>query len=114
MMAVAERFEELKQMAAPTNWRGRSGRFYGLAETRLAAFSLVGDDLYVLVARGRVLFVGGAQEVVADPALRANFRAALRQAELVYRTDAPADPVERLTAIWDLERAEPAAGLRLA
>jgi len=113
MMALAERFEDLKAVSQPTNWRGRSGRFYALVAQSLADFSLDGDDLYMLASGRRVLWVGGAAEVIFEPATRAHFRLALRQADSVFRVSAPATDIERMTIAWDLDGAEPVFGLSL-
>jgi hypothetical protein len=114
MMAVAERFEDLKAVAQPTNWRGRSGRFYALAALPVGQFSLDGDDLYMLASGRRVLWVGGAAEVIGEAASRAHFRLALRNADSAFRVSSPANATERMTIAWDLDGAEPVFGLSLA
>ena len=113
MMVLAERFEDLKDSAQVTNWRGRSGRFYALAPVPLASFSLAGSSLYLLAAEDRVLWVGTAADLVADSASRQRFRAALRLGEAAFSITAPADDVARMTMAWDLEAAVPVKGLRL-
>jgi len=113
MMAVAERFEDLREAAEATNWRGRSGRFYALLPLPVDQFALDSDDLYMLARGGDVLWVGTADEVVADAARRAAFRTALRVANAAFRLAAPTDEINRMTLAWDLEGAEPLVGLRL-
>jgi len=113
MMVVAERFEDLQAAAQATNWRGRSGRFYALEPLALERFGLTGSGLYLLTAADRVLWVGTADEVIAEALTRARFRVALGAADAAFRMDAPAGEIERMTIAWDLEGAEP-AGLRLA
>lgn len=113
MMAVAERFEDLKQAAQATNWRGRSGRFYAMAALPLDRFALEDDELYLLARGVDVLWVGTKAEVVADAARRAAFRTALRFANAAFRIEAPASDVDRMTMAWDLEGAEPVFGLSL-
>lgn len=112
-MVVAERFEELKDSAQATNWRGRSGRFYALTPVSLASFSLAGSALYLLAADDRVLWVGTAADVVADSASRQRFRAALLRGETAFRLTTPDNDVDRMTMAWDLETAVPVLGLRL-
>jgi hypothetical protein len=113
MMAVAERFEDLREAAAPTNWRGRSGRFYALLALPVEQFALDGGDLYMLARGGDVLWVGTADEVIADAARRAAFRTALRVANAAFSMPVPEDEIERMTVAWDLEAAEPLLGLRV-
>jgi len=114
MMAVAERFEDLKAAAQATNWRGRSGRYYALVALPLDLFALENDDLYLLARGTDVLWVGTEAEVVGDAARRAAFRTALRFANAAFRVGAPAGEVDRMTMAWDLEGAEPVFGLSLA
>ncbi len=113
MMAVAERFDELRGTAEATNWRGRSGRFYALKALPVDAFALVGSDLFLLARGPDVLWVGLEAEVVGDAAVRAAFRAALRVANAAFRIAAPESEIDRLTMAWDLEDAEPVIGLSL-
>lgn len=112
-MAVAERFEDLREAAAATNWRGRSGRFYALLPLPVDAFALEGDGLYLLARGADVLWVGTAAEVIAEAARRAAFRTALRVANAAFHVALPQGEIERMTIAWDLEGAEPLVGLRL-
>lgn len=96
------------------SWRGRSGRLYALSPERLEAFALRDNDLF-LVARGQLpLWAGCADDVIHDADSRARFRLALGCADRVFHVDAGGDDVERLTAVWDLEGAEPVLGLSAA
>lgn len=113
MMVVAERFEDLQAAAQATNWRGRSGRFYGLEPLAMADFSLDGPGVFLLARGSHVLWVGTAAEVIGDATRRAHFRLALREAQTVFRIDAPDSEIGRMTLAWDLEGAEPVLGLRL-
>ena len=45
MMAVAERFDDLRVTADVANWRGRSGRYYVLTPLPIDRFALTGSDL---------------------------------------------------------------------
>jgi len=94
--------------AAPTmRWRGRSGRQYTLRAARLDDFALRNNALY-LVARGSlVLWAGSSDDVIHDANSRARFRLAIDCADRVFEVEAGADQVERMTAVWDLEGAEP-------
>jgi hypothetical protein len=113
MMALAERFEDLQASAQPTNWRGRSGRFYALEALPIDRFGLSGSDLFLLARGADVLWVGSEAEIIGDFTQRAAFRDALRFATSVFRISPPADPIERLTMAFDLEGAEPITGLSL-
>ncbi|OAM83089.1 hypothetical protein [Devosia elaeis] len=88
------------------DWQGGSGRHYRLHAERLDSFVMREDDLYVVAKGNHVLWVGSAQDLIADPASRVRFRLALDCATQAFRLDAPED---RLAAIWDLEDAMPAA-----
>ena len=113
MMAVAERFDELKASSLATNWRGRSGRFYALTAISVATFSLAGPDLYLLAGGGSVLWVGTAVDLIADAVSRARFRLALNLADQAFSLPHPDSDVDRMTIAWDLEGAEPVSGLSL-
>ena len=114
MMALAERFEDLKASAEATNWRGRSGRFYALTALPIDRFALAGPHLYLLARGTDVLWVGTEAEVIGDAAPRAAFRTALRFANAAFRIAPPKDDIERMTMAWDLEGAEPVTSLSLA
>jgi hypothetical protein len=113
MMALAERFDDLRASAERPNWRGRSGRFYALTPLPFDRFALGPADLYLLARGADVLWVGSEAEVVGDPVHRAAFRAALRLANAAFRIAPPEGELERLTTAWDLEGATPVTGLRL-
>ena len=113
MMVVAARFEDLQHAAQATNWRGRSGRFYGLVPLAMSDFSLDGPDVYLLARGSHVLWVGTAAEVIGDATRRAHFRLALREAKSAFRIAAPGNEIDRMTLAWDLEGGEPVLGLRL-
>jgi len=114
MMAVAERFEDLRAAAEATNWRGRSGRYYALTPLPVEHFALDSDGLYLLARGQDVLWVGTESEVVGDAARRAAFRTALRVANAAFRIAPPDTEIDRMTMAWDLESAEPAGAVRLA
>lgn len=93
------------------NWRGRSGRFYPLAPLRLHDFSLRPGELYLVALGNHVLWAGSADDLIHDSASRSRFRLALDCADRAFLVGSSADPVERLTTIWDLEGAEPVTGV---
>ena len=96
-------------------WRGRSGRMYGLIHERLDSFSLAHDGLYMIAKGSIALWAGSAGEVIDDQQSRARFRLALAAADRVFRlADEVPDATTRATLIWDLEGAEPDAGLSAA
>ena len=113
MMAVAERFDDLKAGAEATNWCGRSGRYYVLAPLAIDRFALGGSDIFMLTRGADVLWVGSEADVIGDAALRAGFRAALRVANAAFRIAAPNAEIDRVTMAWDLEEAEPVTGISL-
>ena len=88
-------------------WRGRSGRSYGLMPVSLAEFSLEPGVLYLVAKGGNALWVGSAEDVIADQQSRARFRLALVTADRAFRLDSGDGAVERMTTIWDLEDAAP-------
>jgi hypothetical protein len=96
------------------NWRGRSGRVYALAPEHLDGFALRGDAVHLLALGSNVLWVGGADEVINDAPSRARFRLALDCADRAFELAADGDGVARMTIVWDLEGAEPLAGLSAA
>ena len=93
------------------NWRGRSGRLYALDPQNLERFALRTGELYVVALRELVLWVGSAEDLIADYQSRSRFRLALDCADRAFRVDAAADELERLTMVWDLEGGEPLAEL---
>lgn len=93
------------------NWRGRSGRFYPLVPLRLDSFALSEGELYLLALGNHVLWAGSAHDVVHDSTSRARFRLALDCADRAFLVGSSPDEVQRLTTIWDLEGAEPVAGV---
>lgn len=98
----------------PVSWRGRSGRCYRLRPERLEAFALLAGELYVVARGSLVLWAGSCDDVIQDAQSRARFRLALDCADRVFQVEAGADEVERMTAIWDLEGAEPLTALSAA
>jgi len=100
--------------ARQVSWRGRSGRLYALSPERLDAFALRNNDLFLVALGQLVLWAGSADDVIHDAQSRARFRLALDCADRVFHVDAGGDEIERMTAIWDLEGAEPVAGLSAA
>jgi hypothetical protein len=85
-------------------WQGRSGRRYELLAENLERFSMRPTDLYLIAKGSLPLWVGSAEDLVADPMSRASCRLALDCATQVLRMAAPEN---RLVAIWDLEGASP-------
>ena len=107
MMAVAERFDDLRVTADVANWRGRSGRYYVLAPLPIDHFALTDSDIFLLARGPDVLWVGCEADIVSDVAVRAGFRAALRVANAVFCIAQPENELDRMTMTWDLEDAEP-------
>ena len=91
------------------NWRGRSGRLYAMEPENLERFVLKTGELYVVALRELVLWVGSAEDLIADYQSRSRFRLAMDCADRVFRVDVVADEVARATVIWDLEGGEPEA-----
>lgn len=89
------------------SWRGRSGRLYGMEPISLERFVLNTGELYLVALRELVLWVGSAEDLIADYQSRSRFRLALDCADRVFRVDVIADEVERATMVWDLEGGEP-------
>jgi len=96
------------------NWRGKSGRAYPLTLRRIEDFLLETGTLYVVANGAMVLWVGTDADVINDQQSRARFRLAIDCADRVFSLDTPLDDVEKMTLVWDLEGAEPEAGLSAA
>jgi hypothetical protein len=96
-------------MQQPLGWRGRSGRHYGMEPVSLDRFILNTGELYLVALREIVLWVGSAEDLIADYQSRSRFRLAMDCADRVLRIDVVTDEVERATIIWDLEGGEPLA-----
>lgn len=94
---------------ATTPWRGRSGELYDLEPENLDRLSFRDGVLYLLAKGSLVLWVGTAHDLVVDHSSRNRFRLAQDCADRVFSVVGRGGDVERLTAIWDLEGAEPAA-----
>lgn len=101
-------------MHRPLGWRGRSGRLYDMEPVSLDRFILNTGELYLIALREIVLWVGSAEDLIADYQSRSRFRLAMDCADRVFRVDVTADEVERATIGWDLEGGEPQAELSAA
>lgn len=101
------------QASTVANWRGRSGQFYTLTSEPLDSFALMGRDIYVLTSGSEVLWMGTADEIVADTNSRACFRTAIKLASSVLRLDAPATDGASMQARWDIEGGQLAGALSL-
>lgn len=97
-----------------SNWQGRSGRAYTLVSENFDHFAMDAADLHLLAKGNHVLWVGSTDELVSDPMSRTRFRLALDCADRVFRLAASDTTPQRLTAIWDLEGAEPMQGAQAA
>lgn len=95
-------------------WRGRSGRLYEMEPVSLDRFILNPGELYLVALRELVLWIGSAEDLIADYQSRSRFRLAMDCADRVFRVDVIADEVERATIGWDLEGGEPQAELSAA
>jgi hypothetical protein len=109
MRHVDMRSFEMKRERRTEDWAGHSGRHYLLAAVPLAQLSLADGSIYLLARRTsaneHALWVGAADNLIDDPASRALFRIALGKADHAYRLPAPADDLERSTALWELDGA---------
>ena len=95
-------------------WRGRSGRSYALTPLPLARFTLEPGGLFLVAKGGHALWVGSAEDVIADQASRSRFRLALGCADRAFRIETGTADDERLTTVWDLEGAGPEPGAAAA
>lgn len=84
-------------------WTGRSGRRYVLTAVELDGFALHDGQLYALAYDGTIRWAGTSEDIIADHASRARFRAALGEHTTVMTLPAPADELARMTLVWDLE-----------
>ena len=96
------------------SWRGRSGRLYAMEPENLERFVLKTGEVYLIGLRELVLWVGSAEDLIADYQSRSRFRLAMDCADRVFHIDTTADELERLTMVWDLEGGEPLAELSAA
>jgi hypothetical protein len=89
------------------SWRGRSGRLYAVTPLSLADFMLEPGALYLIAKGPNALWVGSAEDIIADQQSRARFRLALGCADRAFRVETGGNEDERLASIWDLETAAP-------
>lgn len=107
--------DRIAGFARVSAWRGRSGRVYALTPEAVAEFFLSPEKLYLLARGSLALWVGGADDLVADSVSRARFRLALDCADRAYRLEGVGgDDIARMTTIWDLEGGEPELSLSAA
>jgi hypothetical protein len=92
---------------ARQSWRGRSGRLYAVTSLSLADFVLEPGALYLVAKGGNALWVGSAEDLIADQQSRARFRLALGCADRAFRVETGGNEEERLASTWDLETAAP-------
>ena len=111
MTGLASRFGGIPRHAS---WRGRSGRSYSLLAERMDVFSLTPGALYLVAKGSIVLWVGSAEDVISDQQSRARFRLALAAADRAFLVEGAESEEKRLATVWDLEGAEPEAGLSAA
>lgn len=95
-------------------WTGRSGRRYVLSAVDIDGFMLREGRLYVLETGGTIRWAGTSGDLIADPASRARFRAALAEDAAIMSLPAPADELARMTLVWDLEGSHARASLSAA
>jgi hypothetical protein len=114
MVARLEQVHGSTAFPRTVNWRGKSGRHYPLALRRLDDFLLEAGALYLVANGAMVLWVGTDADVINDQQSRARFRLAIDCADRVFTLACPSDDVEKMTLVWDLEGAEPEAGLSAA
>ena len=109
MGTVADTASRSSSAARQNRWQGRSGHVYGLVTENLSSFAMDEAGLYLVAKGSHVLWVGSADDLVADPMSRSRFRLALDLGDRAFRLAAPPPETERWTTIWDLEGAEPRA-----
>jgi hypothetical protein len=114
MVAKLDQMRGAAAFQRTVSWRGRSGRAYPLTMHRLDDFLLAPGTLYVVANGAMVLWVGTDADVINDQQSRARFRLALDCADRAFSLACPADEVEKMTLIWDLEAADPEPGLSAA
>lgn len=95
-------------------WTGRSGRRYVLTAVALEGFALKEGQLYALAADGTISWAGISDDLIADHASRARFRAALEAGATIMTLPAPGDELARMTLVWDLEGTHQRASLSAA
>lgn len=95
--------------AGSVEWTGRSGRHYWMMPSHPADLYVADDCICLLTAISeggeKVVWSGTAQTLIAEPASRNLYRAALKRASSGYSMRAPIDEVDRMTILWDLESA---------
>lgn len=82
---------------------GRSGQSYTMILQSRSATVEGEDTLYALATGAAWGWVGSARDLIEDPESRARFRALSRAGAALYRFGTVADPLERMTIVWDIE-----------
>ena len=103
MRPIADRHYAASATGLVGQWRGRSGRCYGMVGEKLESFSMESAELYVIAKGGNALWVGSTDDLVSDPTSRVQFRLALDCGTAVFRLDTE----DGATARWDIEGGEP-------
>ena len=89
------------------SWRGRSGRSYAVTPLSLADFMLEPGCLYLVAKGGNALWVGSAEDIIADQQSRARFRLALGCADRAFSVETGGSEEQRLASTWALATAAP-------
>lgn len=104
MRPIADRHYAAAAKGLAAQWRGRSGRCYGMVGEKLESFTMDSADLYVIAKGSNALWVGSTDDLVSDPTSRVQFRLALDCGTAVFRLEVPETGA---AARWDIEGGEP-------
>lgn len=95
-------------LSQPSRWLGHSGRSYAVLGEDLARFSLQNGSIYLISDGYRALWVGMQDDLIADSASRARFRAALVRGRQAFRLAEPFENEHSFFVIVDLQNGAPA------
>lgn len=93
--------------SADARWQGGSGAIHIATSLEVDRFVLRDGFIYVLVAAGLPIWVGTANDLIADSGSRAGFRLALNRATSAFELVLPADEHQAMCLIADLETGHP-------
>ncbi len=84
-------------------WQGASGRIYEFTKQNLEDFTLLGKDIYVLIANDRPVWVGNANDLINDEISRASFKKATGSADCVFYYRDNSDELTKMGIINDIK-----------
>lgn len=84
-------------------WTGRSGRRYAMTVVGEAGAPMASERLYALEDDGAIGWAGTAEDLIVDHHSRERFRRLSALGARLFSLAAPADPLEMMTLVWDLE-----------